>query len=139
MTRPRDCPRWDGCSAPVCPLAGDWRRCGHLDGERICGLLSELVKDGGEARLRGALPVALVDSLTEVAPKVAATYSRIRRGLDRASRSSSRIASGQRLSLCAGGSMQGADPAPTDAPARHGCQLAPYVPKSHDRIAVARA
>lgn len=139
MTRPRDCPRWDGCSSPVCPLAVDGRRCGHIDGERVCGLLSELVKDGGESRLRGVIPAALVDTLIETAPKVAARLYRIRRVLERASRSSSCMAAGQRLSRCAGGANEDAEPAATNAPARHGCPIGLSVPELHDRMAMARA
>jgi hypothetical protein len=139
VTRPRDCPRWDSCSAPVCPLETDWRRCDHLDGERVCGLLSELVKDGGEARLRGVLPAALVDTLTEVAPMVAARLYRIRRALERASRTSSRMASGQCLARYVRGAIEGADRAATNAPATHGCQTRPGVAARYGRIAKARA
>ena len=90
------CPRFDSCNAPVCPL-DDWERAQHLPGERVCGLLCELVKDGGEARLRARVPSDLVDTLAEVCPKVAARWQRIRGELDRASRSGSKLESGQRL------------------------------------------
>lgn len=102
MTCPRECPRWDGCSAPVCPLDGDWHRCQHLPGERVCGLLCELAKGGGEARLRAALPCALVDRLAEVGPMLAARWERVRRRLGEASRTGSRMAAGQQLARCKG-------------------------------------
>lgn len=90
------CPRFDSCNAPVCSL-DDWQRAQHLPGERVCGLLCELVKDGGEARLRARVPSELVDTLTEVCPNVAARWQRIRSELDRASRSGSKLESGQTL------------------------------------------
>jgi len=90
------CPRFDGCNAPICPL-DDWQRAQHLPGERVCGLLCELVKEGGEARLRARLPSELVDTLTEVCPSVAARWQRIRSELDRASHSGSKLESGQSL------------------------------------------
>jgi hypothetical protein len=90
------CPRFDSCNAPVCPL-DDWGRAQHLSGERVCGLLCELVKEGGEARLRARVPSDLVDTLVEVCPKVCARWERIRRGLDVASRSGSKLESGTRL------------------------------------------
>lgn len=90
------CPRFDSCNAPVCPL-DDWQRAQHLSGERICGLLCELVKDGGEARLGSRVPSVLVHTLTDVLPKVSARWGRIRGELDRASRSGSKLDSGSRL------------------------------------------
>jgi hypothetical protein len=137
--RPRDCPRWDGCSAPVCPLETDWRRCDHLDGERVCSLLSELVKGGGEARLRGVLPTTLVDTLMVVAPMVSARYNRIHRALERASRSSSRMEAGQLLARCAGGAMQGAGLTRVNAPALQRCEGQPVFPARPDPIAKAGA
>jgi hypothetical protein len=90
------CPRFDSCNAPVCPL-DDWQRAQHLDGEPVCGLLCELVKDGGEARLRACLPGALVDTLAEVFPKIAARWERVRSRLERASRTGSKLEAVQRL------------------------------------------
>ena len=90
------CPRFDSCNAPVCPL-DDWQRAQHLDGEPVCGLLCELVKDGGEARLRACLPGAMVDTLAEVFPKITARWERVRSRLERASRTGSKLESVQRL------------------------------------------
>lgn len=110
------CPRFDSCNAPVCPL-GDWERAQHLSGERVCGLLCELVKDGGEARLRARVPSDLVDTLAEVCPRVSARWERIRRGLDIASRSGSKLESGTRLNGQETMRAASNHPAPaTDAP-----------------------
>ena len=91
------CPRFDSCNAPICPLDPDWRRAQHLKDEAVCGLLSELVKGDGEARLRGCIPSVLVDTLTVALPKIIATWAPIRRQLERASHSGSRLESGHRL------------------------------------------
>lgn len=91
------CPRFDCCNAPICPLDPHWPLAQHLPGERVCGLLCELVKDGGEARLRARVPSELVETLAEVCPSVAARWQRIRGELDRASRCGSKLESGQRL------------------------------------------
>ena len=90
------CPRFNTCNAPICPL-DDWRRAQHLQGEAVCGLLAELVKDGGEARLRASLPSVLVDTLASALPKITARWHAIRSRLVRASRNGSKLASGQRL------------------------------------------
>ncbi len=93
---PARCPRFGGCNAPICPL-DNWQRAQHLDGEPVCGLLSELVKHGGEARLRACLPGAMVDTLAEVFPKITARWERVRSRLKRASRTGSKLESVQRL------------------------------------------
>ena len=90
------CPRFDSCNAPICPL-DDWQRAQHLEGEGVCGLLSELVKDGGEARLRASLPSALVGTLVSALPKVAARWQAIRSQLVRASRTGSKLEAMQRV------------------------------------------
>lgn len=97
MSGARDCPRWDGCSAPICPLDPDWRQCQHLAGERVCGMLCELVKHGGQARLRARLSGMQVATLVRVAPQVTARWERVRMQLQRSARSGSRMAAGQRL------------------------------------------
>ena len=43
-----DCPRFDRCSAPICPLDADWRHRAHLTGEPICVFLREAAKQGGK-------------------------------------------------------------------------------------------
>jgi hypothetical protein len=84
------CPRFDSCNAPICPL-DNWQRAQHLEGEAVCGLLSELVKDGGEARLRACMPSALVDTLANALPKITAQWWAIRWQLQRASRTGSKL------------------------------------------------
>lgn len=90
------CPRFDSCNAPVCPL-DDWRRAQHLKGEAVCGLLAEIVKDGGEARLRACMASALVDTLASALPKITARWRAIRSRLERASRHGSKLEAMQRL------------------------------------------
>ena len=97
MTRPNECPRWVSCNAPICPLDPDWRRAQHLAGESICGLLSEMAKEGGEALLRGCLPLELVDTLSSQGPQVSLRWGRVRRRLARASQTGSRIEAARRL------------------------------------------
>lgn len=121
------CPRWESCSAPVCPLAPDWERLRHIDGERVCGLLCELVKDGGNARLRGALPSELVDRLAAVGPQMAARWYPVRKRLRKASRTGSRMAAGQRLRRQEGGTVGGEVPALPNAPGEWASTMAPVL------------
>ncbi len=94
---PHDCPRFDHCSAPICPLDCLWQRRTHLPGERVCGLLNELVKQGGKARIGRALSVELVDTVAAVAPAIGARWSDVRHKLRCAALTGSKLASGQRL------------------------------------------
>lgn len=46
-TRPmRDCPRYDSCSVPLCPLDAGWRKRAVVPGEAVCPYLRELGKPG---------------------------------------------------------------------------------------------
>jgi len=43
---PRDCPKWNTCSAPICPLDPLWPSAVHLGGEPICPYLLATGKAG---------------------------------------------------------------------------------------------
>ena len=47
MHTPTECPNWDGCSAPVCPLNQTGK---HLRDEPICYYAMELVKPKADQR-----------------------------------------------------------------------------------------
>ena len=40
------CPRFNYCSAPLCPIDPDWRKRTMLKNERVCHYLTEVTKDG---------------------------------------------------------------------------------------------
>ena len=52
------CPKYMGCSAPLCPLDPDWRLRAHNNGDRVCLYLRESVKAGAEGRLDPTILVA---------------------------------------------------------------------------------
>jgi hypothetical protein len=43
---PQDCPKFNTCSAPICPLDPLWRAATHLRGERVCPYLLGSEKTG---------------------------------------------------------------------------------------------
>ena len=45
----RECPKFEGCSAPVCPLHKPISEQEHLENERICYYLIEIQKHGSKA------------------------------------------------------------------------------------------
>lgn len=91
------CPRFDRCSAPICPLDPNWSRSAHLNGERVCFWLVESVKVGGPARIRGVLPTQVAEAVLSAAPGIMDRYSTIQRALNAASTTGSRLESGARL------------------------------------------
>ena len=61
MNTMKACPRYDTCSAPICPLDPDWRHRSHLPSERVSVWLTELSKPGGEERISSRLAVPTAD------------------------------------------------------------------------------
>jgi hypothetical protein len=88
LRRAERCPRFDGCSAPVCPLMGMGGT--HLRGEPVCFFLREAVKVGGEARLRLRLPEDLATAVVEAGSVAIALQGDIGRALRRASKQGSK-------------------------------------------------
>ena len=86
----RRCPKFDSCAAPICPLDPDWGERRHLAGERICLWLRELVKPGGEAAARKALPAVLADEVVRALPAIEASNSDIRHKLKLAAHAGSK-------------------------------------------------
>jgi len=92
MTGPRNvCPKFDSCSAPICPLYPEWPRARHLPGERVCLWLRELVKEGGEARVANASSEEVAAAVAEVLPAIVASSSDIRSKLRHAARTGTKL------------------------------------------------
>jgi len=87
----RDCKKYQGCNAPICPLDHDWVKRSMRSEDAVCFYLSEYVKGGAEARFRGRGLGWLYDRITEVNSEIAAKHRRIHRGQERAKVSGSRI------------------------------------------------
>jgi|SRR5262249_32055889 len=95
-----NCPRFDKCSAPLCPLDVDWRMRAHLPEDRICFYLSESVKPGASTRIIAELfEPALRMTTSNNLPRV------IKRKLAVSALTTSRIEAGRRV----GRSNQGVD------------------------------
>ncbi len=55
----RDCPKFEGCPAPICPLDPDWKLRVYRKGEPICFYLLEYVKPDAEAQSQGSIGVQI--------------------------------------------------------------------------------
>nr|UXE44386.1 hypothetical protein Hi04_10k_c2220_00020 [uncultured bacterium] len=74
------CPKFETCSAPVCPIDPDWPSTNHLSGEKVCPYLMRTGKPG-EAELLAADPVgrtalALVEEIGTVFPAIGRAVKR---------------------------------------------------------------
>ena len=85
------CPKWNHCSAPLCPLDGIMLDCKHLPGERVCFYLLELVKPNGRGKMRGVLPMELTNAVERAHPAIVARYGPVRKALKRAATTPSRL------------------------------------------------
>ncbi len=85
------CPKFHTCSANICPLDRDWRKRTHLKGERVCFLLCEAAKPLANAIFRGAHRDDLLEKVLNVMPEITARWGDIRRALQRASKTGSRM------------------------------------------------
>jgi hypothetical protein len=85
------CPRFDSCSASICPLDPQWPRAQYIQGERVCGLLTEVVKVGGQPRVANILTPEQFAVLVREWPKVEARWSDIRIRLRASAKTGSRI------------------------------------------------
>jgi hypothetical protein len=86
-----DCPKFDHCSAPICPLDPDWQLGSHLNGERVCYYLTEYSKIAGRAILRGGLPEDLYEAIADQHPRIIAAHPAIKWQLSRSSKNNPRL------------------------------------------------
>jgi hypothetical protein len=86
-----ECPRYDRCNAPICPLDPDWRLRSHLAGERVCRWLTELAKPGGERELECHLQPDLVERVVQISPAILSHHALIQGSVRRASGTGSKL------------------------------------------------
>lgn len=96
------CPKWEQCSAPICPVDSNWQSRTMQNDEAVCYYLSEHTKEGAEARFQGAGLAHLYREIAEVLPAIVAKHSRIRRALERSAQTGARMDSRFRSSGDAG-------------------------------------
>jgi hypothetical protein len=88
------CPRYDRCSAPICPLDPAWRKRTHLSEDRVCRWLTELAKPGGETLLREYLAEETASQIVRIAPIIGFLGpANVKAAISRASTTGSRLKS----------------------------------------------
>ena len=95
-----DCPKFESCSAPICPLLPSVSSGYMCNGERVCLYLTEYQKADSEARFRvlglGELYQDMAIAMEEINSSPNTDRYQIR-ALKMAANSSSRIAKGMKL------------------------------------------
>jgi len=86
-----DCPKYKGCSAPICPLDPNWRKVQHLKHERVCFYLCEAQKGGSEAIFGGRGLGYPYQLMVEATPDISIRWGPIRKALAKAAKTGSRM------------------------------------------------
>ncbi len=86
-----DCPRFDKCSAPICPLDREWSLRVYRKGEPICFYLLEYVKPNAKDQFQGSIGVPIYEAIQTSIDAMSHRYAPLRRALERAKRTGSRL------------------------------------------------
>lgn len=89
---PSACPKWDKCSAPLCPLDPALFKRVMRNDEPVCYYLTEAVKFDAEAIFRGRGRIDLFEVVSKFIVPMSARWGRIRRKLEDARKTGSRMA-----------------------------------------------
>ncbi len=90
-----DCPRFDKCAAPICPLDPDWRARVYRKGEPICFYLREFVKSSAKTQFQGCIAIQIFEVIQEHLEALCRRYAPLLRALERAKQTGSRTESRQ--------------------------------------------
>ena len=85
-----DCPKFDKCSAPICPLDPDMFERTHLPGERVCFYLREYSKLHHRAAFWCVTPRKLGERVAQVYPGLLVRHASLKSTLDRNSKTPSK-------------------------------------------------
>ena len=85
------CPKFEKCSAAICPLDPNWQRAIHLKNERVCFFLCEVQKSDSESIFRDRGLGELYKLIVEATPEISWRWGAIQRVLIKARKSSSRM------------------------------------------------
>ena len=85
VTEMAQCPRFDQCCAPICPIDTDWRERAHRKGEPVCAYLRYYAKDPLWGQKKGSVPTEVWLKVVEVYPQVIERYAPLKKTLKRAS------------------------------------------------------
>jgi len=83
----KECPRFDGCNAPICPLDPDVLDRAHVKGDPVCHYLRLYVKRALWGLKAGSVPANLTIRIVAVYSRLTARYGPLKDALLRAAKS----------------------------------------------------
>ena len=87
-----DCPRYDICSVPICPLDEKWKLRVLRNEDSTCFYLLESVKDNSKTHFELAQLGVIYKKICEVRDDICNTHKRISKKVEAAKNSGSRMA-----------------------------------------------
>ena len=84
---PSDCPKYDPCNAPICPLDSQMLERVHLWGESTCFYLRLFAKQGLQGLFSTSVPRQVAKRVAEVYPILIGRYETLKKQLGRAAKS----------------------------------------------------
>jgi hypothetical protein len=89
------CPKFDNCSAPICPIDPEWKKRVHIKGDPVCFYMREHSKHGHRGQNRGVVAEELLKEVVRVYPEALSLYAPLKSALKKASCSPSKRFSGE--------------------------------------------
>ena len=83
----KECPRFEGCNAPICPLDPDVLDRAHVKGDPVCHYLRLYVKRALWGLKAGSVPANLTIRIVAVYSRLTARYGPLKDALLRAAKS----------------------------------------------------
>ncbi len=87
----RQCPRFEKCNAPICPLDPGWQKCTMLAEDACCFYLQEAAKPGAQARFELHGHGELFEAISTLTPNIVAQHRIIYGRVERAKTYGSRM------------------------------------------------
>ena len=91
MSKMYQCPKYEGCEAPLCPLDEEWDKRKMLQNDNLCHYLCEASKKDATQRYRNRYDAPILMQAFGLSAEMRRYSKALDRGLDRASKAPSVI------------------------------------------------
>jgi len=91
MSKMYQCPKYEGCEAPLCPLDEEWDKRKMLQNDNLCHYLCEASKEGVIERFKGRYDEPVLMQAFGLCKEMRRFSKALDRGLERASKAPSVI------------------------------------------------
>lgn len=89
--KPNQCPKFNQCNAPVCPLDEEWQKRKHISGDKCCVYLLEASKAHAKTSFEGAGLTNMYEAIQVVRKDILSSSATINRAYLRAEVTASRL------------------------------------------------